>query len=113
MCGQYVKEFYTLADLKNWDAKSKSPVRLGVLGDPVAQSLSPQMQNAALESAGLKERYAQFQIGAEELREGLEFIRRLSRPFRRVRQQARRGNKRRCSQRAAMDKLILLFTRLQ
>jgi shikimate dehydrogenase len=75
---KFVKEIYTLADLKNWDAKSKSPVRLGVLGDPVAQSLSPQMQNAALENIGLKEHYARFQIRAEELRESLEFIRRLN-----------------------------------
>jgi shikimate dehydrogenase len=75
---KFVKEVYSLADLKSWDAKSKSPVRLGVFGDPVAQSLSPQMQNAALESAGLKERYARFQIGAEELRASLEFIRRLN-----------------------------------
>lgn len=73
-----MKEVYTLADLKNWDVKSKSPVRLGVFGDPVAQSLSPQMQNAALESAGLKERYTRFQIGAEELHASLEFVRRLS-----------------------------------
>jgi shikimate dehydrogenase len=73
-----VKEVYTLADLKTWGNQDKSPVRLGVLGDPIAQSLSPQMQNAALENVGLKERYARFEIGAEELRESLEFIRRLN-----------------------------------
>jgi len=73
-----VKELYTLADLRSWDAKTKSPVRLGVFGDPVAHSLSPQMQNAGLENLGLKERYGRFQIGAEELRTGLELIRRLT-----------------------------------
>jgi shikimate dehydrogenase len=73
-----VKEFYTLADLKSRDAKTTSPVRLGVFGDPVAQSLSPQMQNAALEELGLKERYGRFQIGAEELQAGLELIQRLN-----------------------------------
>jgi shikimate dehydrogenase len=73
-----VKELYTLADLRSWDAKTKSPVRLGVFGDPVAHSLSPQMQNAALENLGLKERYGRFEIGAEELRAGLELIRRLN-----------------------------------
>jgi len=73
-----VKEVYTLADLENWDAKAKSPVRLGIFGDPVAHSLSPQMQNAALENLGLKERYARFQIGAEKLETGLELIRRLN-----------------------------------
>ena len=73
-----MKELYTLADLRSWDAKTKSPVRLGVFGDPVAHSLSPQMQNAGLENLGLKERYGRFQIGAEELRTGLELIRRLT-----------------------------------
>jgi shikimate dehydrogenase len=73
-----VKELYTLADLENCDAKAKSPVRLGIFGDPVAHSLSPQMQNAALENVGLKERYVRFQIGAEELETGLELIRRLN-----------------------------------
>ena len=73
-----MKELYTLADLKSWNAKTKSPVRLGVFGDPAAHSLSPQMQNAALEKLGLKERYGRFQIGAEELRTGLELIRRLN-----------------------------------
>ncbi len=73
-----MKEVYTLADLENWDAKAKSPIRLGIFGDPVAHSLSPQMQNAALEHLGLKERYARFQIGEEELRTGLELIGRLN-----------------------------------
>lgn len=72
-----MKEVYTLTDLKNWDAEGKSPVRLGVLGDPVARSLSPQMQNAALESLGLNERYARFQISTDELGAALEVIRRL------------------------------------
>jgi shikimate dehydrogenase len=73
-----VKEVYTLADLKAWEEKGKSPVRLGVFGDPVAHSLSPQMQNAALESLGVKERYGRFQIGTDELDTGLELIRRLN-----------------------------------
>ena len=73
-----MKEVYTLADLQKWDTNGKSPFRLGVFGDPVAQSLSPQMQSAALESAGLKERYARFQIRAEELPASLELVRRLN-----------------------------------
>lgn len=77
-CLGTVKDVYTLADLKNWDAKGKAPVRLGVLGDPVAHSLSPQMQNAALESLGLSERYGRFQIAAEELAMTLDMIRRLN-----------------------------------
>ncbi len=43
------KDVYTLADLQNW-REVDPPIRLGVLGDPVAHSLSPQMQNAALET---------------------------------------------------------------
>jgi shikimate dehydrogenase len=73
-----VKEVYTLADLKSWDGKAKSPIRLGIVGDPVAHSLSPPMQNAALENLGLKERYGRFQIAAEELKTALELIRRLT-----------------------------------
>ena len=73
-----MKEVYTLADLKSWEAKGKSSVRLGVFGDPVAQSLSPQMQNAALESEGLKESYGRFQISAEELESSLDLVRRLN-----------------------------------
>jgi shikimate dehydrogenase len=73
-----VKEFYTLADFKNWEAKGKSPLRLGVLGDPVAHSLSPQMQNAALENLGLSEHYGRFQIAPEELATALGLIRRLN-----------------------------------
>lgn len=73
-----MKEVYTLADLKTWEEKGKSPIRLGVFGDPVAHSLSPQMQNAALENLGMKERYSRFQIDAEELSAALELIRRLN-----------------------------------
>ncbi|PYJ08849.1 MAG: shikimate dehydrogenase [Verrucomicrobia bacterium] len=73
-----MKEVYTLADLKSWEAKGKSPVHLGVFGDPVAQSLSPQMQNAALESEGLKESYGRFQISAEELEDSLDLVRHLN-----------------------------------
>lgn len=69
-----MKEIYTLADLKNWKPKSKAPIRLGVLGDPVAQSLSPQLQNAALENCGLAMGYARFEIGADELPAALELL---------------------------------------
>src|ERR1700747_1396448 len=41
------KEVYTLTDLQAWHDLNP-PVRLGVFGDPVEHSLSPQMQNAAL-----------------------------------------------------------------
>jgi shikimate dehydrogenase len=71
---------YTLADLENWSALAKDidpPVRLGVLGDPVAHSLSPQMQNAALGACDIHMQYARFHIRANELRSALLFLRTL------------------------------------
>ena len=71
---------YTLADLENWAAISRDidpPIRLGVFGDPVAHSLSPQMQNAALHACGIKAQYARFHIRANELRSALLLLRRL------------------------------------
>jgi shikimate dehydrogenase len=68
-----VKEIYTLADLQNWKRK-KPPIRLGVLGDPVAHSLSPQMQNAALEKSSLEMHYARFEIAPDELQAALGFL---------------------------------------
>ncbi len=73
-----VKDVYTLADLQDWDTKAKTPIRLGVFGDPVAHSLSPQMQNAALDSCGLKMRYARFQIGPGELGDALALLPKLN-----------------------------------
>ncbi|HEY5990979.1 MAG TPA: shikimate dehydrogenase [Candidatus Udaeobacter sp.] len=71
---------YTLADLGNWSALAKDvdpPVRLGVLGDPVAHSLSPQMQNAALGACDIHMQYARFHIRANELRSALLFLHKL------------------------------------
>jgi shikimate dehydrogenase len=71
---------YILADLENWSALAKDidpPVRLGVLGDPVAHSLSPRMQNAALGASDIRMQYARFHIRANELRPALLFLRRL------------------------------------
>lgn len=74
-----MKEFYTLADLQNWSReKSRPPIRLAVWGDPVAHSLSPQMQNAALEKCGLEIRYARFEIAPSELPAALELLPRLN-----------------------------------
>lgn len=69
---------YTLADLENWSAVARDvdpPVRLGVVGDPVAHSLSPQMQNAALSACDIQMDYARFHIRANELRSGLLLLR--------------------------------------
>jgi shikimate dehydrogenase len=71
---------YTLADLENWPkvvSDVDPPIRLGVFGDPVAHSLSPEMQNAALRACGIQAQYARFHIRANELRSALRFLRKL------------------------------------
>ena len=72
-----MKEIYTPADLENWGGEgteSDLPIRLGVLGEPIEHSLSPQMQNAALESCGLKMRLARFAIGPKDLGQALKLF---------------------------------------
>jgi len=71
---------YTLADLQNWAEIARDvtpPIRLGVFGDPVAHSLSPQMQNAALRAFEINMQYARFHIRPNELRAALGFMREL------------------------------------
>jgi len=71
------KEVYTLADLQRWE-NIDPPIRLGVFGDPVGHSLSPQMQNAALKSCKIDMQYARFQISPDELQNALDLIRELN-----------------------------------
>lgn len=76
----HTTERYTLADLQNWRKAVRGvdpPIRLGVFGDPVAHSLSPQMQNAALKRCEIGGQYARFHIRANELRSALRFLREL------------------------------------
>jgi shikimate dehydrogenase len=71
---------YTLADLEKWREITRDidpPIRLGVFGDPVAHSLSPDMQNAALRACEINAQYARFHIRANELRSALRFLRNL------------------------------------
>ena len=73
-------ERYTLADLEKWSEIARDidpPIRLGVFGDPVAHSLSPQMQNAALRACELDMQYARFHIRPNEVRSALLLLRRL------------------------------------
>jgi len=67
-------ERYTLADLEKWAETGGNvdpPIRLGVFGDPVAHSLSPQTQDAAVRACGIEMQYARFHIRANELRSAL------------------------------------------
>ena len=71
---------YTLGDLEKWREIGRDidpPIRLGVLGDPVAHSLSPEMQNAALHACEINAQYARFHIRPNELRSALRFLRNL------------------------------------
>jgi shikimate dehydrogenase len=71
---------YTLADLEKWREITRDidpPIRLGVFGDPVAHSLSPDMQNAALRACEINAQYARFHIRANEFRSALRFLRNL------------------------------------
>jgi shikimate dehydrogenase len=73
-----VKEILTLADLQGPALrKAKPPIRLGVFGQPIAHSLSPQIQNAALAASDLKMQYARFEIARDELEPALELFKRL------------------------------------
>src|SRR5204863_9032344 len=74
------KDVYTLADLQDWQTVTRGiapPIQLGVFGDPVAHSLSPQMQNAALRECKIDMQFARFQILPNELKSALSSIRKL------------------------------------
>src|SRR5437016_7695942 len=74
---QQTTERYTLADLEKWSDVIRDinpPIRLGVFGDPVAHSRSPQTQNAALHACGIDAQYARFHIRPSELRSALLFL---------------------------------------
>ncbi len=80
MKNMHTTERYTLADLEKWAELATDihpPIRLGIFGDPVAHSFSPQMQNAALRACEIDLQYARFHIRANELRSALLFLRRL------------------------------------
>jgi len=65
-----MKPVYTFADLQAWEtvtADESLPLRLAVIGDPVAHSASPQMHNAALAACSLAVRYCRLHIRPEEL----------------------------------------------
>ncbi len=72
-----MKDVYTIADLRDWPhatADCTPPLRLAVIGDPVAHSASPPMHNAALAALGLPARYTRLHIRPEELAEALALL---------------------------------------
>ena len=72
-----MKAVYTLADLQSWDAVMADepvPLRLAVLGDPVAHSASPQMHNAALADCGIAARYCRLHVRPEEFGDALRML---------------------------------------
>lgn len=55
--------YYTLNDLKN---NGQETFKLGVIGNPIAHSCSPAMQQAALDKANLPYTYIRLQAGREQ-----------------------------------------------
>ncbi len=69
------REVHTLAHLRDWaTAAARPPLRLAVLGDPIAHSVSPPMQNAALAACGIDARYTRLHILPAELPEALRLL---------------------------------------
>jgi len=66
-----MKDVYTLADLRG---PEPVPLRLAVLGDPVAHSASPPMHNAALAACGIDARYGRLHVRPEEFGEALRLM---------------------------------------
>lgn len=71
------RDAHSLADLKDWPAATAGaspPWRLAVLGDPIAHSVSPPMQNAALAACGIDARYTRLHLRADELAAALRLL---------------------------------------
>lgn len=71
-----MSEVYTLQSIPDLD---RSTPLYGVIGYPVAHSLSPAMQQAAFDSCDLPARYVRLEIEPDELREGIQQLRQM--PF--------------------------------
>ncbi len=72
-----MKPVYTLSDLRDWKTATRDctpPLRLAVIGDPVAHSKSPQMHNPALAAAGIAAAYTRLHILPGEVEECLRLL---------------------------------------
>ncbi|HEY6111306.1 MAG TPA: shikimate dehydrogenase [Chthoniobacterales bacterium] len=74
------RDRYTLEDLQQWRERThdvRPPIRLGILGDPVTHSFSPDIHNAALKQEKIDMQYAAFEVSPNELARALKFVREL------------------------------------
>ena len=72
-----MKHVYTLDDLADWHGAASDcspPLRLAVIGDPVAHSASPPMHNAALAALGVPARYTRLHIKPPDLLKALSLL---------------------------------------
>lgn len=72
-----VKSFYTLDELRHWNAVADSfdpPAKLAVIGNPVAHSKSPQMHNPALVARGIEAQYIRVQVPAGSVKDALQLF---------------------------------------
>jgi len=70
-------DFFTAEELISNPGRFASfdpPVRLGVIGDPVAHSRSPVFQNAALRACGIQASYTKLHIPAERFAEAVRTL---------------------------------------
>ena len=73
-------DVFTLNDLisrERLDAGESKPARLAVLGNPVAHSASPRLQQPALDAAGIDARYVRIEVEAGRLHEAFDRMRAL------------------------------------
>ena len=72
-----MKAVYTISDLRDWKEATEDcdpPMRLAVIGEPIAHSKSPQMHNAALLATNTPVSYTRLLIRPGEVEECLELL---------------------------------------
>lgn len=72
-----MKECYSLDDLRDWSNATRDlahPAKIAVMGHPVTHSLSPGMQQAALNQAGIKVTYVRIDVAPEYFSEAIQLM---------------------------------------